>query len=256
MKYTKKRAQMIVQTIKEYMQTQGAFDEPVAGGAKEDVPAMQCHIKGLIYAQLSNQTRWAVIAPKLGQIDALFFGYDAGELLRRPPVYYVEKIRALKCGNRSIQKQMDALHQNIRTLERIEGEYGTLDAFVVSHPPEELVDMLSKPDGAYKLYHIGYALAWQYLRAAGVDAAKPDVHLRRMLGNERLGFSQKAIAAEKEINPVLKKIAEDTNMTVAALDDLLWAFCASGYGNICTAKPSCKICPVRRHCNKNRGAKE
>ena len=44
-------------------------------------------------------------------------------------------------------------------------------------------------EGKYKLKYVGKALAWEYLRNVGVDGAKPDTHLKRILGSNRLGYS-------------------------------------------------------------------
>lgn len=207
------------------------------------------HLKSLVYAQLSNQTRWINIAPRLPAVDELFFHYDKEKILLQSSGYFVAGIRALKCGNRCIQKQMDGLHANIRTLEEIERKFGGLDNFLTAYPPDWLVDLLSRPGSAYKLRHIGYALAWEYLRGVGLDAAKPDVHLTRILGRSRLGFSANPVAREAEVNPMLREMAAVTGLTVSIIDNMLWAFCASGYGGMCTAKPDCARCCIAGNCN-------
>ena len=39
----------------------------------------------------------------------------------------------------------------------------------------------------YKLHQVGEALAWEYIRNVGIDGAKPDTHIRRFLGSDRMG---------------------------------------------------------------------
>ena len=39
----------------------------------------------------------------------------------------------------------------------------------------------------YKLHQVGEALAWEYIRNVGIDGAKPDTHIRRFLGSNRMG---------------------------------------------------------------------
>ena len=73
------------------------------------------HIAALVYAQLTNQTKWSRIVPHLSEIDALFFHYDPQEIQKYPGTYFADGIFALKCGNISTKAQMNNLHKNIAT---------------------------------------------------------------------------------------------------------------------------------------------
>ena len=33
------------------------------------------------------------------------------------------------------------------------------------------------------------------------------------------------------------------------INNLIWSFCAEGYGEICIAKPRCEHCPIRSKCH-------
>lgn len=57
------------------------------------------NIKGLVYALLSNQTKWINIAPKLPEIDKLFFYHNKDKIFGTPADYFYEGIFGLKCGN-------------------------------------------------------------------------------------------------------------------------------------------------------------
>ena len=71
----------------------------------------------------------------------------------------------------STKAQMEALPDNIRTLRRIEDEYGSVDSFITSEPADVIVEKLSKGASSYKLKMLGEALAWEYLRNVGIDGA-------------------------------------------------------------------------------------
>ena len=59
------------------------------------------------------------------------------------------------------------------------------ESYVTSAPPEAIVRDLAA--GPHKLYGIGPALAWEYLRNVGIDGVKPDIHVCRFLGANRMG---------------------------------------------------------------------
>lgn len=139
------------------------------------------HIAALVYAQLTNQTKWSRIVPHLSEIDKLFFYYDPQEIKNHPGSYFADGIFALKCGNISTKAQMNSLHKNITTMEKIANEYGSMDAFVTSVAPLQVVELLSSGKSKYKLAMLGEALAWEYIRNVGIDGCKPDTHLRRFL---------------------------------------------------------------------------
>ena len=98
----------------------------------------------MIYALLTNQTKWYRVEPHLSEIDELFYNYDPEKILDKDPEYFCEGLFDLKCGNMSTKAQMEALPDNIRTLRRIEDEYGSVDSFITSRPADVIVEKLSK----------------------------------------------------------------------------------------------------------------
>lgn len=203
------------------------------------------HVRAMIYSQLSNQRPWKPVEEHLHDIDDIFFHYDIEKLCNTDYNYFVQKIRDIKCGNRSIAKQMERLKDNINTLRRIECKYGSLDEFVLSEEPYSIARKLSK-QGEYKIMYMGLALSMEYLRNVGVDAIKPDVHIRRMLG--RLGFAEKEIPSEIEAVDIMSKISKATGYSVGELDAYFWLYCAMGYCDICGAIPKCDKCVLQGHC--------
>lgn len=205
------------------------------------------NIKGLVYAFLSNQKKWKDIVPQMGNIDELFFNFDKNRILSTSPEYFYNGIFALKCGNRSTRKQMESLAYNIQVLEGIERDYGSLENFYETYPTDKVAKMISS--GKYKLRQIGYPLAWEFLRRVGLDGAKPDLHMRRILGRDRLGYSDSSIASEAEVIQIFDDMARNTGYLKSHLDIVLWSYCADGYGEICTATPKCNRCVIREYCN-------
>lgn len=211
--------------------------------------SMSEHIRALIYSLMSNNRSWTQLEPHINQINDIFFQYDKETILRTPPDYFRNALLAIRCGNRSIQQQMQALHRNIRTFERIEQEFGSMDRFVVSGTALEIADLLAN-SRKYKIDTLGLTLAMEYLRNVGIDAAKPDTHIRRILGCNRLGYSVKAVAGEIEAIEIIDDIARETGYTASHIDGLLWLFCSDGNGMICTEHPHCVRCPLHnRYCS-------
>jgi hypothetical protein len=95
---------------------------------------------------------------------------------------------------------------------------------------------------------LGEALAWEYLRNVGIDGAKPDTHLRRFLGADRMGTGKHSPATACEVNAQVAILSEQTGLSKAEIDNLIWSFCADGFGEICTATPHCNSCPISDWC--------
>ena len=211
--------------------------------------SMSEHIRGLIYSLLSNNRPWEQIEANIKKIDEIFFEYDKDKILATNADVFVDQLQAIKCGNRNIKNQMNSLHANIRKLERIEKEFETLDNFVTSGSPLEIADLLAN-SMKYKLNTLGLALAMEYLRNVGIDATKPDTHIRRILGKNRLGYSKQEIAGEIEAIEIIDAMSSQTGYSASKIDAIFWLFCSDDNGMICTAKPHCDQCTLcGKYCN-------
>lgn len=209
------------------------------------------HIRGMIYSLLSNNRPWEQIEENIDQIDKIFFYYDKDKILNTSADYFTQQIQLIKCGNRNIKKQMDALHRNIHKLERIEKEFGTLDNFVTSGTPIEIADLLAN-SLKYKLHTLGLALAMEYLRNVGIDAIKPDTHICRILGKKHLGYSSSEEAGDIEAIEIINTISKETGYLPSKIDALFWLFCSDSNGMICTKIPDCERCRLKgKYCNWN-----
>lgn len=209
------------------------------------------HMQGMIYSLLSAQTVWANIERNFANIDKLFFNYDIEKIKNHDYKYFVTGLQRLGCGSRLTNAQMKALHENIATVERIITEYGSMDAFVTSKPQREIVKLMCTNGSKYKIKQFGPALTWEYLRNVGVDGAKPDVHMKRILGSSRLGISKKENASDDEVLDTVEQLSKDTGLWMAEIDYLFWLYCATDKGEICIANPRCKKCVIREYCNKD-----
>ena len=210
--------------------------------------SLEEHIRGLVYALLTNQTKWNRITPHLAEIDQIFFAYAPEQIKNVSGESLAKKIFSLKCGNISTKAQMKALADNIRIFEELEKEYGSMDAFITSDAPEVIVKKLSQSNSPYKLHQVGESLAWEYIRNVGIDGAKPDTHIRRFLGSNRMGESKGKEATIEEALSQIERLSEETGLTKATVDNIIWSFCADGYGEVCTATPHCEVCPVKTWC--------
>lgn len=208
------------------------------------------HIRGMVYSMLSNQAKWYRIEQKLPEIDKLFFYYDPNKISETDPSVFVIGLFDLKCGNISTKAQMNALSNNIQTFKAIEKENGDIDTYILSDKIENIVQQFSDNRSLYKLKGMGEALVWEYLRNVGIDGAKPDTHLRRFFGNDRKGKGNHSPATISETYNEIDNLSELTGMLKVEIDNLIWSFCADGFGEICTAKPNCGECPIRSWCNR------
>ena len=224
------------------------FPELMKDRASGKIFSLNDHLRALIYAQLSANTRWSRIAPHLQEIDRLFSDYAAESLLAHDAAYYISGIRTLKCGSRCTGSQMKSLHANISIMQKIESVYGSMDAFVTSDKPEAIAKDISA--GTRKLLYIGPALAWEYLRNVGIDGVKPDIHVCRFLSANRSGLSKLETVTTDEAVQIIRDMGETLQMPMVEIDSIIWSFCASGYGEICTAEPKCSQCVIHDFCNK------
>ena len=80
----------------------------------------------------------------IDKIENIFYDFDVDKIKAENPEKFVNEIRKIKCGNRNINQQMKNLAQNIAIMEEIERDYGSMDDFVTSAPPYEIVKKIGK----------------------------------------------------------------------------------------------------------------
>ena len=231
------------------------YKKEMAGFKKID-PAqltLQDHVRAMIYAQLSNNRPWQRIQENIdnGKIPAIFCNFDIAQLKSADPALLVQGLQAIRCGNRQIRKQMNALKDNIAVLERIDRDHGSIHNYYSTKKAQDLVKELSLFYSKNKLKCMGVPLVCEYLKGVGIGVVKPDVHLRRIIG--RLGYSRNKPADEWETIAICDKIAAEYHRPHYEVDSILWQYCADGKFAVCGATPNCKKCGVSNcpnRCNR------
>lgn len=225
------------------------------------------HIRAMVYSMLSSGIEWDRVSAyvdeatkQLALVDEVFCQYDPERLLQCDPAQLRDEVKKLHCASQYTMKQMEALiHINVPKLIQFEQEHGSVDAFYQEYiggdsTLKSLVKALSAENSDYKLAQMGEALIAEYLKNVGYDLAKPDRHIRRILGSKALGCSQHEIVPIFEAFDIVAALAKELNRPAAEVDYILWSYCANGYGEICTAKnPKCDICVANNCCNHQEG---
>ncbi|MBR6826251.1 MAG: hypothetical protein IKM59_06855 [Oscillospiraceae bacterium] len=204
------------------------------------------HIRTMVYAQLSNNRKWQPIAENMEYIDRVFGNFDPEYIKHAEASVFVESLLKRRCGNRQIRKQMEHLKSNVETLERIERDHGSIDAYYGNHPLVTVIKSLSEPYGRYKLKCMGVPLVCEYLKGLGLEVVKPDTLLCRLLG--RLGYTNSPMepASHWEAIEICKDIGRVYGLSQTMVDTVLWQYCAKDKFEVCTAKPKCESCKVLR----------
>lgn len=205
------------------------------------------HLEGIILSLLSNQRPWKQIADNLDNLEKIFLNYDAGKLQKADPEELSRQVKEIKCGNRNINRQMESIPYNIFILEKIEEKYGSIDNFITSKPVEEIAECLSDVKSPYKLKQMGMALTMEYLKNVGLSGMKPDTHLLRICGPERLNIIPETYPKEQLL--AFEIFSKDAMVTQTYLDNLIWIFGAKEYGEICSSSPKCDKCELTELCN-------
>ena len=212
------------------------------------------HIRAMVYSMLSSGIEWDRVSAyvdeatkQLALVDEVFCQYDPERLLQCDPAQLRDEVKKLHCAI------------NVPKLIQFEQEHGSVDAFYQEYiggdsTLKSLVKALSAENSDYKLAQMGEALIAEYLKNVGYDLAKPDRHIRRILGSKALGCSQHEIVPIFEAFDIVAALAKELNRPAAEVDYILWSYCANGYGEICTAKnPKCDICVANNCCNHQEG---
>ena len=224
--------------------TKEEFDEQFKPYNPQKPYTLSDHIRCMILAMLSANRPWGPIEAHLKELDEIFFHYDAKKLKAADPEELASKVKAIRCGNRNILKQMQALKHNIEFLEKIQKEHGSIDEYYRSMTKYKLVTLLN-----VNFKQLGATLISEYLPGVGIDLPKPDVHIRRFLGKERLGFSKYSPARCEDCYSIISEIAKESGEHERYIDYLFWAYCAVDREHICSSEPDCSRCIIKQFCN-------
>ena len=206
------------------------------------------HLKGFIYAQLSALVSWKRIRDNQPELNIVFCGFERDKLKEKAPEELIDEIKTLKCYSPYTTKnQMNSLKANIETFEKIEQDFGSLEKFITHTTPINIIKNLADSNSIYKLKYSGVALVCEYLRNVGIDVIKPDVHIKRILGVERLNIVKSK--SDYSVIAECKKLSDKIGISQVKMDYLLWNYCSKGYGEVCAATPKCYECVIKEFCN-------
>lgn len=226
--------------------------------------AIEDHIRAMVYSMLSSGVSWDRIARDtdsetkcIRSVDEVFYHYDTEQLLKCTPEQLRDAIMNIHCGTQSTLKQMEALLSvNIPKLLKLKEEYEIIDNYYQKFIKKDnslktLITALSNLESKDKMEQMDIALVCEYLRNVGYDIPKPDRHICRILGGKYLAFSEKEKVPQYEAFDIVVKLAELTRKCSAEVDYILWSYCATGYGEVCTVKePRCNVCKMVKYCEK------
>jgi len=205
----------------------------------------------MLLSMLSAHRSWKPIARRLGQLELVFGLYKPAYLEHIAPQQLAAEVEQLGCGNPRVRVQMDAIRPNLETMQRIEKEFGCMDQFVESDTPEAVALLLGRPGSRWKLKEVGPALALEYLKLVGIRAVKPDAHIRRICGPQRLALLD-GRETDEQAAAKLRRIAQAAGVHPVAFENMLWLLGARDYGAICGSQPRCDVCELRRDCRSPR----
>lgn len=224
------------------------------------------HIRAMVYSMLSSGASWKRLEKdtdletgRILPIDEIFYQYEPKALLNSAPEKLYESVKELHYTTPYTQQQIRALIDvNIKSFQLLEEQHGSIDNFYrkiieIDGSMKTLVLLLSSPDSPFKMAQMGAPLTAEYLRNVGFNIAKPDRHVCRILGSDILGCSDKKDVPIYEAFDIVANIAAKMNRSTAEIDYILWSYCASGYGEICTKdNPKCGLCVVKNCCINNK----
>ena len=89
------------------------------------------------------------------------------------------------------------------------------------------------------------------MRNVGIDIVKPDVHIKRIVGADRLNLIPSK--SDYRIIEEFRRLSAEIGISQVKMDYLFWNYCSKGYGEICTARPKCNICVIKKFCEVSNG---
>ena len=243
----------LTRTLPSYPSDKARLASILARRVSGHIYSIDEYVEGMVRAILTNSVPWARIAPHIasGRIASIFHGYSAAALKNVPYMDLVMGLRAIKCGNLSVVKQMQAIRGNIETLERIIADYGSIEdyfrALCPTTYPQITYNVLKDFDvnGCYKLGQMGMPLVCEFLKNMGFLLPKPDRHLKGFFSGDKMGIIT-GPASNADVFNQIETLARSSTFTIPEIDLMVWSFCAKDYGNVCAKVPNCAVCPFHR----------
>jgi hypothetical protein len=207
-------------------------------------------LQGLLLAYLSAMTDWRKIQSNRDELMGVLSSWLPGKVANLTDTKLGQLERwflSRGMGSVLLKKQLVWLRESAGVFVRMRHELGGIDDFLRRRSgSNDLAMMLGSPKSEWKLPGVGIPLAAEFLKNLGFDDFKPDRHLIRILGPKRLGYCKRNDTIS--IRHWGIKTAREAGLLAAELDQMLWLYCARGYGNTCSANPRCQACLMRSAC--------
>lgn len=213
------------------------------------------HIKALILTQLNNN-RWgdSNIKKNDDKLNIIFNNYDRNFLKNIECNDIFNKLKKIHCTNLSTIDKIKSIPYNVKILENIEKEYGTLDKYILNNEPNDIANCFC--EGKYKLKQVGKSITFDYLKRVGISCSKSSSKLQKLFGAKRLGVVDNENATNMQVISIIKKLSYMTGLNEFEVECILEQFCSFKCSNICVENPNCKKCLLKRNCNFKNTLKE
>lgn len=213
-------------------------------------------VHALLLAFLSAMTDWRRIQESrpelLGLLDGRREPRQVAQLSETSLATIEHWFLERRLGSVLLRRQLFWLRSAATVFVRMQNEGGTVDGFfeAAREADQDLVSLLSDQESDWKLPGVGVALAAEFLKNLGYDEFKPDRHTIRMLGPSRLAVCDRLDPLSVRRHGIA--LARAAGIPAAELDQMLWLYCARGYGGTCGAEPRCGQCRMRTACRLGR----
>lgn len=148
------------------------------------------------------------------------------------------------------EKKIEAVVVNARKIKKLQEEYGSFCKFIENYEK----DLFHLATILQQFSFIGPATAWDFMRAIGLEAIKPDVHVIRVM--HRIGLissNERNADTNHEVFEIAKRFSKVSGERLAVIDALFWYYGADQPEEVqvrlCGSKPKCHLCDLRDICH-------
>ncbi len=147
-------------------------------------------------------------------------------------------------------KKIRATVENAKKIVEIQKQHGSFANYIEKFKDNPII-LANNLVEEFK--YLGRETVWDFLKSIGLDAIKPDIHVRRILFRLGLISSCKPHPkVEEEVFEVAKKISKSTGEKLGVIDAIIW-FYGADMPNlikkpICGKKPRCNECNLTELC--------
>ncbi len=252
-------------SVDDYILELGQVEKIKARSAGAKFTNQEC-MRGFGLSLFSSQTDWGIIQKNLKLIDDSLFSvhfteyaaYDDDAVDKLAQFFRENDFAKIKLRDDLVYLRLFCRYMKSHDF-KIEGcdLFNSYSAIWGNGDSRNVRRLISEID---EFKGMGIALSCEFLKNIGFDVAKPDVHIMRLLSQDRFGFGnwnaqgQSTDYSLTEFYSAIDIIADASRslgIYQAKMDNVLWLYCARSYCNICGANPRCDMCAdgMKQICN-------